>query len=55
MAANSETIVVPKNYRLREFVESRAFNAFVTAVIIVIANCRDELSRCDVVARFDRP
>ena len=37
MAANSETIVVPKNYRLREFVESRAFNAFVTAVIIVNA------------------
>jgi voltage-gated sodium channel len=37
MAANSETIVVPRNYRLREFVECRGFNAFVTAVIIVNA------------------
>jgi voltage-gated sodium channel len=35
MAANSETIVLPRNYRLRAFVESRGFNAFVTAVIIV--------------------
>ena len=37
MAANSETIVLPKNWRIRAFVESGAFNAFVTAVIIVNA------------------
>ena len=37
MAANSETIVIPKRAGLRGFVESRMFNAFVTAVIIVNA------------------
>ena len=36
--ANSETIVVPRNYRLRGFVESRGFNALFTAVIIVNAS-----------------
>ena len=37
MAANSETIVLPKNWRIRALVESGAFSAFVTAVIIVNA------------------
>ena len=37
MAANSDTIVIPKRDKLREFVESTAFTAFVTAVIIVNA------------------
>lgn len=37
MAANSETIVIPRRAGLRGFVESRMFNAFVTAVIIVNA------------------
>lgn len=37
MAANSETIVIPERAGLRGFVESRKFNAFVTAVIIVNA------------------
>ena len=37
MAANSETIVLPRNWRVRAFVESGGFSAFVTAVIIVNA------------------
>ena len=37
MAANSDTVIIPRRNGLREFVESRAFNAFVTAVIVVNA------------------
>ena len=35
IAVSSETIVIPKRNGLKEFVESRFFTAFVTAVIIV--------------------
>ena len=34
---NSDTVVIPKRNKLREFVESSAFTAFVTAVIIINA------------------
>jgi len=34
---NSQTMVIARSGGLREFVESRAFNAFVTAVIVVNA------------------
>ena len=37
MAAHSDTVVIPKRDGLREFVESRLFTAFVTAVIVVNA------------------
>ena len=52
MAANSETIVLPSNWRIRAFVESGGFSAFVTAVIIVNAITLGLETSADIVSRF---
>ena len=52
MAANSETVVLPRNWRILAFVESAGFNAFVTAVIIVNAVTLGLETSPDMVSRF---